>query len=479
MGARRLPARALSIRVLWMNAPLAKLLLCIAIPVAATIGLAATNDSRLLRPLTLVDAIDMALAQNSTIRQSSADLEAAHGVVVQTRAVALPRVVVSSDYSATEESAIDRFRPSSASSTNGALFTDLFDFADQRWSANVRVIQSVYEGGRITSAFRAAKLIRQQALLNHQTIVSDVIRDVRVGYSDVLLAEQQIAVQEASVKLLEKELQDTRSRFDAGTVPKFNVLRAEVELASARPRLIRARNAYRVSKAAMAQILGESISADIEDPPLQLTDKLTAPAFDISLANALRRAFENRPELAVLRASAALRRENVATAKAGFKPSVQLFAGYGGKSSQFSRDLTDELHGWEAGAQLNWNLFDGFLTRGRVQEARALQQRSEEQILDASRRIELDVRTAWSSYVEAREVLDSQLKVQESAEEALRLASARAVVGSATQLDVLDAQTSLTDARTTQAQALRDYAVAAARLERAIGPASPSKPAAE
>jgi outer membrane protein TolC len=128
------------------------------------------------------------------------------------------------------------------------------------------------------------------------------------------------------------------------------------------------------------------------------------------------------------------------------------------------------LHGWEAGAQLSWNVFDGFLTRGRVQEAEALRRRTEADIEDVMRRVELDVRTSYSTFMEAREVLVSQEKVQESAEEALRLANARSAAGAGTQLDVLSAQTALTEARTTQVQAKHDYAVARARLERAIGP---------
>jgi len=444
-------------------------------------------DSRLLRPLSLAESLDIALQQNSSILKSEADLEANHGLVVQTRAIVLPKVNISSQYGANEESAIDRFRTTGAKSlggTNGgalagAFLTKAFDFADQHWAADIRVVQSIYEGGRMKSAMRTAKLEREQALLNHQTIIADIMRDVRVAYYDALVAAQQIAVQEASVKLLQQELDETRRRYEAGTVPQFNVLRAEVELANARPRLIRARNAYRISKANLAQLLGETVSPTIEDLPLQLTDKLEAAPYDVRLSNALEKAFAVRTELQALRKVAALRQEDIVNARSGYKPSVQVFAGYVGKSSQFSSDLTDELHGWEAGAQLNWNLFDGMLTQGRIEQAKALAKRADEDIRDVTRRIELEVRTAWSSFVEAREVLESQKKVQESAEEALRLANARAGAGTATQLDVLNAQTALTEARTTQAQALHDYAVARARLERAIGLdiASPPKPA--
>jgi outer membrane protein TolC len=85
------------------------------------------------------------------------------------------------------------------------------------------------------------------------------------------------------------------------------------------------------------------------------------------------------------------------------------------------------------------------------------------------RSVELEVRTDYSNFIEASETLESQKKVQEEAEEALRLATARNEAGTGTQLDVLSAQTSLTQARSTQVQALHDYDVARARLERAMG----------
>lgn len=429
----------------------------------------ATNiSSRLLRPLSLAEALDIALQQNSAIRKSQADLEATYGVVVQTRAIALPKLGVTSSYTANEDSSTDRFVSKSGGRTNSFL-ANAFEFADQRWSADVRITQSIYEGGRITSALRTARLTREQALLNHQTVIADALRDVRVAYYDALLAQQQIIVQEASLKLLQQELDETKKRFDAGTVPRFNVLRAEVEVANAQPKLIRAQNAFRTSKDALANLLGENIPRGTDELALLLSDKLEATPYPVELSAAIAQAFEHRTELAALRKAEALRAENVVSAKAGQKPSVQLFAGYGAKSSQFSTDLTDELHGWEAGAQLNWNVFDGFLTKGRIQEAEGLRRRVQEDLVDVSRRVELEVRVAYSSFIEAQAVLRSQEKVQESAEEALRLANARAGAGTATQLDVLNAQTALTEARNTQAQALHDYVVARARLERAIG----------
>ncbi|MDB6025926.1 MAG: Outer rane efflux protein [Verrucomicrobiales bacterium] len=410
-------------------------------------------------PISLADALDIALQQNTSILKAKSDLEATQGIIMQTRAVALPKLGMNGNYTARDPGSLETFPT-----------TRPFPLPDQSWSANIQLTQSIYEGGRVKAALRAAKLTKQQSIANYDTVVADTLLAVRVAYDDTLLAGEQIAVQEASINLLTKELQDTRNRFEAGTVPKFNVLRAEVELANARPRLIRARNAFRISKNNLANLLGYNLAREVlQDVPMQLSGKLEAEPYQIELPVAIGKALERRTELIALRKTEALQRENIINQQGGYKPSVQLVAGYGSRNSSFSDDLTRDVSGWFTGAQATWNIFDGGLTRGRVIEAEARQERAKLDVDDASRRIELEVRTTYSNFIESQEVMESQKKTVEQAEEALRLAEARFGAGTTTQTDVLSAQTALTEARTTQIQALHDYSVTRARLERAIG----------
>lgn len=414
------------------------------------------------KELSLADCLNVALDHNSAIQKSKADLEAAYGIVVQTKAIFIPKIRAHSSYQVLDQGAVEKL-PIPA-----GLFP--MNYPDQQWSGNVQLVQSIYEGGRMTSAARTARLTKEQALLAHQAAVADALLEVRIGYYDVLLARQEIVVQEASIKLLTQELEDTQRRFDAGTVPRFNVLRAEVEVANAKPKLIRARNHLRIGKNNLANLLGYSIPKEYtEDIPLKVAGELRADPYEIDLSTAVAKAMELRPELGALRKAVALREEGVINARAGYLPSVQAFGGYGSRSPNYSDDLGHDISGWFVGAQMNWDIFDGMLTKGRVSEAKARLKKSRIEVDDVSRKIELEVRTSYSYFIEAREVLESQKKVQEQAEEALRLAAARAEAGTSTQLDVLNAQTALTEARTTQIQALRDYSAARARLERAIG----------
>jgi outer membrane protein TolC len=296
---------------------------------------------------------------------------------------------------------------------------------------------------------------------------------VRLAYYDILLDAELITVNQASVNLLQKELDDQQHRYDAGTVPHFNVLRAKVSVANARPPLIAAQNNYRIAKNNLSNLLGYNLPRDIWDNiPLDLTDGLDAAPYPINLSAALQQALEQRPELVALQKTEELEKLNITDASSGYKPDVSLFAGYNWFNEQYgtpSPALNQYLDGWNAGAQVTWNIFDGMLTHGKVVQAEALYARSITAVDQEARDIELEVRTAYSDFLEAQEVLESQKTVLEEAEESLREASARTDAGTGTQLDVLDAETSLTQARTTQIQALHDYDTARARLERAIG----------
>ena len=423
-----------------------------------SVSAAETNaPAWLSRPMSLADCENIALAQNATILEGKNDLQASHGVVIQTRAVALPQVKATGQYADKETTLVQTFPGFSGQ-------------PHQSWNAGIQLVQNLYVGGKLRAALRGATATRKQAIAQFDTVVANTLLNVRVAYYNVLLAQQQITVNEANVKLLQKQLEDQQRRFNAGTVPHFNVLRAEVAVANARPALIHAQSQYRIAKNVLVNLLGYNLPrAVLADIPLKLTDNFDLAPWHLDLPDAIQEALNRRSELKALRQDVNLQQLNIINAKAGYKPTVSAFAGYSWMNNEFNPDLGSEFDGWTVGGQVSWDIFDGALTIGKVKQARALYEKSKNNYADQTRQIELDVRTAYSDFIEARDVLKSQVKVQEEAEEALREANARFDAGTGTQLDVLDAETSLTQARTTQVQAQHDYAVARAKLERAIG----------
>lgn len=417
-------------------------------------------------PLALPEILEIALRQNPAILRGKQDIEESQGVALQIRSSYTPKLRATGRYTAVDLGKIEAANFSVPGvSTNSLRFQ-----GDQNWNADLQVTQPIFAGGRLRSAHRQSKLTLDAALANYRTTVADALLQVRIAYHDLLLAAENIVVNEASIVLLEKELADTRRRFDAGSAPKFNVLRAEVELANAKPRLFRARNAQRTARNQLATLLGFDVPQDSGvEIPLEIAGKLALESHEVALMDAIQRGLAQRSELRSLRAVASIREEELLQARAGYYPNLGLFAGYGWQNRNFPPTLDQTVDGWSVGAQMGWDIWDFGTTQGKVNAARARKQRTRIDSEDTSRQVVFQIRTAHSNFLEAKEVLESQSRVIEQAEEALRLATARADAGSGTQLDVLSAQTALTEARSTYAQALRDHAVAWDRLQRAIG----------
>ena len=130
---------------------------------------------------------------------------------------------------------------------------------------------------------------------------------------------------------------------------------------------------------------------------------------------------------------------------------------------------SNRVEGWTAGLQAQWNIFDGRATAGRVVQARSQLEQTKLTLAEATLSVEVQVRQAYSSLIEAWELVQASVKTVEQAQEALRLANVRYGAGTATQLDVLTSQVALTEARLNQLQAYYGYNVALVAMRQAIG----------
>ena len=256
-----------------------KLLFCVGVFICFVWNITAQNTNTSLpgwitRPLSLADCLNIALQQNATILKAKNDLEASHGVVVQTRAVALPQVQATGQYKDTDPHAIE-------------ILPGITSLHRSRIKTGTRACKSFnpfMRAGKWSRRCARPAPPKSRRWRNIRPSIADTLLAVRLAYYDVLLAAQQITVNEASVNLLQKELEDQQRRYDAGTVPHFNVLRAEVAVANERPALIQARNNYRIAKNNLSNLLGYNLPRDIwEDIPLNLTDTLDAAPYQVDL----------------------------------------------------------------------------------------------------------------------------------------------------------------------------------------------------
>jgi len=400
----------------------------------------------------LARCLDTALEKNYEINKARARVAQQQGVVVSARATYLPQLRLESDFRHISAERVPSYQGQ--------------DFGSQEnWAANLIVEQSIYAGGRNAENVKQQRLIEEGAVAELASVVNDVIFTVRERYFGVLLSRAQVVVQGKNIELLEAELKSERDKLEAGTVSQFNVLRAEVALANARPTYIRAVNDRAIALEELSRVLGLERSGET----LDIRGELAFTEQPIDLTQALDEARRDRPELLRLRALRDAANHGVEVERADYRPNFSIFGGYGAEKSQFSSSSRDEQHGWQAGARATWKLFDGFSTAGRVASAESARTEAALALAQGEHNIDIEVRRAFYSYRNAIDLVTASQQVVTQATESLRLAQARFEAGTATQLDVLDSQVALTQARTNEIQALHDVNVVYAKLEKAIG----------
>lgn len=397
--------------------------------------------------------IGYALDHSPAILQARERIREQEGLIIEVKSAALPNAYINSSYTK---------RANDLVQTAGS--------SDQSWTVALEVRQTLFAGGGVKAALDAQKSTREAALLDLRATVDAVLLSVRTSYYDVLLARESIDVQEQNVRLLREQLTTVKNRFEAGTVSRFEVLRAEVELANAQPALIRARNDLRIAIDVLRQAIGyiKTDANNLSKTPEFLGELAFTPV-DYELQSSLAAALARRPELQRLAAIAEAREAGVRVARATRYPDLALVGGYELDKATNSESFGDSKNGWVVGLQSSWAIFDGRATTGRLIQARSQLRQAQLAIDEQRLAIEVEVRRAISTLQEASELAEAAQKVVEQAEEALRLADARYSAGSATQLDVLQTRVSLTQARTNQLQANYSYLVAVATVKKAIG----------
>jgi len=432
------------------------------------------------RPLTVDLAVQIALKQNPSILSQIQQLKVEKGLLYQAQSKLLPQLTMAANYSqeagglvpSVSRPSVPNFdllavpggQPFGISSggttiplrslvSSGGTVTPLAS-----WQVTLTVSQLIYDGGATIASRRAARINEDAAYYTLRDTIDSTVQTVQTQFYQILLNRALVQVQEESVNLLQSQLEDQKSRFEAGTVPQFNVLQAEGQLQNQIPQLIAAQNNYRISQLTLARTLG--IPADrqyVTDIPLPVVGELGFNPIQYDLASALIAARANRPFLKAQRSTILANVENITVQAAGWKPTVTADAGWEQRSSGISNNLRDTLQGWFLGVQGSWNIFDGLLTYGKVKQARAQLEQAKVTYDDSVRQVELEVATAISNLRQGAQTVDSAQTGVNVNLEALRLADERLAAGTGTQLDVLNAQTQLTTARSNLVQAEFSY----------------------
>jgi outer membrane protein TolC len=426
---------------------------------------------------TLDQAILTALQRNADIMRARQEIERTKGLHIQVRAEILPQINMTGTFSGTDPhlrvnhgGPVDAPTPTPApGATPGDVgsFSSEPDISEKAYQVRIQATQVIFSGGRVISNIRAANFTRDSAYFAFRNAIDTIVATVKQQFYQVLLNRALIGVQEESVNLLKSQLQDQQNRFEAGTVPRFNVLQAQVALSNQYPVLISAQNAYRISQLQLAKTLGLDFDpARGDGPPLEAVGELQFRPRRIPLDQAIELAIERRPFLKQQKAVVLSNLEQVRVARSGYFPQISASGGSEVRSSAFSADPRHVSSGYIFGATGSWAIWDWGATYGQVKQAKAVLEQSKITLDDARRQVELEVQQQDSNLKQSAELVKATEQSVGQAQEALRLASARLSAGAGTQLEVLNSRVEVTQAQSNRLQALYNYNTALAEFDR-------------
>jgi outer membrane protein TolC len=396
---------------------------------------------------TVEEAVVVAKKQNPEILMAGKQIEAARGGVIEARAGFLPGVVSTGLARKRQRQEPSRLRP-------------------EDYAASLRVVQNLYTGGAITSQLAIARLIEEKRTLEYQALVNRVSMDVRLAFYDVLLNRAKIRVREQSVRVLEEELKSQRERFESGTVGSLNVSRAEVALANEQPELIDAQTSLQNSNLRLGQLIGVDASGR-SFTNVEAAGQLQYTPRQPDLNECLAYAEVTRPEIRARQIDVEIETQQLILDRSESRPRVEAFGGYEVYSERDPAVGPEFNHGFIVGVNGTWHIFDGYLTRGRLQATRARRDAAQYALEAAKLSVSSDVRSAFLDLQQADRVLQSETRNVQNADESLEIAKANLGAGLGTQLDILQAASDVTRTRTTRLGAIYLHNVALARLARA------------
>ncbi len=404
------------------------------------------------KELTLEKSIEIAFERNRQILAAKERLGIAKGELIVARAGFLPALSLGANYL--------RLGEGQKISVGGG--SEVVVRGQDTYTATATIEQPIFTWGRIKNSYRQASSNQRISEEDYRKERNLLRFKVTESFYNLILAGELLNLSRESYAQMERHLQQVEKRYEDGLASKFDLLRARVELANLKPELIRSRNGLTLAENRFKSLLGLLSQREVS-----LRGELKYEPTEIELSQAIKEALKNRPEVISLKEQENIALAQARLASASNKPLLSAIYNY-----QFQRPYHwKEEWGkeWNAMVVLEFPIFSGFSTRGKVLQSLSQLREVKYDLEDKNEEIELEVRETYLSLRQEEETIISQRENVTQAEEAMSIAEKRYTSGLITNLEFMDTQLAVTQAKTAHLQALANYLIAKAKLIEAMG----------
>jgi len=407
-------------------------------------------------PITLEDAIERGLKQNLGALLSNQDVQAAHGTKWQQLSALLPHVTASPLIDVSQVNLKEFGFSFNIPGQNIPSIVGPFSYFDAR----AFLSQQLFDWKAINKT-RSANASVKSAEYNYKDARDLVVLAVGFNYLQAIADEARIETAAAQVKTAQALYDQANDRFNAGTSPAIDALRAKVELQTRQQQLIQARNDLAIQKLTVARVIGLAPGQQFD-----LTDKSPyAPLEGITVDEALARALANRSDYQAALSDVKAMEFSRKAAVAGYYPSLSFAADYGVAGQHASSN-----HGvFDVRGTLNIPIFQGGSVHGDVLRADAELQQSRDRAENLRGQIDADVRTAIFNLQSSAELVAVARSNIDLAAETLTQSIDRFAAGVTDTVEVVQSQEAVASAHEQYISSLYSYNFAKISLARALG----------
>jgi len=425
--------------------------------------------------LTLDKSVELALKHNPEIRMAEKEIAKAKAGVGEAYSSILPQLDANASFLHNwkiQSQTIPNFlKPMLGPLAPPGMpdFVNISFGLENTFTYGASVTQPLFLGGAGIAGIQTAKASKRMTEKNYEAKKQSLIHQSTSAFYSCLLTKELINVQEEAFSQAKANLDVVVKKYNVGMASGFDKMRAEVEVANLEPGVITAKNNFQSSLTYLRNVLGLGNESEIE---ISGEFTFTEDEFGQMELNELQSlALTNRPELLALEEQKTITKNGIAIARSNFLPKLFFQTDYSflamRNDLKFRQDEFSE--GFTSSISLQIPLFHGFRSSRQYQKAKLdhkIMLDTEKQINDG---IFAEIEISFNKFKEAKQKFLSAQQTVNLAEEALRLANLMYDEGANTQLDVLNSQLALTQARMNYVSSLFEYQISRYQMRKVTG----------
>ncbi len=426
----------------------------------AALLLTAAGFAQQKRELTLDQSIQIGLENSKTLHSSKMKIMSAEARLSQMNASRLPSLSLGASY--THLSPINPFQVQTPFG-NFVISPSILD----NYSMKLSLQQPLFTGFKLSSSSDIARYNSLAAKQDYSKDEQDVIYSIKSAYWNLYLAGKSEEAINENVREVKAHLQDIQNFFKQGLATRNEVLKVEVQLSQSQLNQIDAKNSVNLAVVNLDNAIGLPLTTEIEvQKDVNVENENVA-----GLSQLIDMAIKNRPELKSMQYQIDASKSSITFAESDYYPQVVLAGEYVyAQPNQRILPTQNQFKGtWDVSVGLSFNLWNWGATKDQTTQAEAQFEQAKDSFKTLKDAVTLDVTQSYFNLVKAKEKVSVTKQAVSQAEENYRVTDDKFKQGLALNSELLDAEAALMQAKTNYAQAIVDYELSQAQLEKATG----------